>query len=749
MTGAGTQSVTATAVDASGADVTDLLVSWTTSDATLATVTPNGNASATVTSLGRRGTVTITASTPTSITGTSRLTLVPASARIVVISGGGQTGAAGVAMAQPLVVEVQASDNLPVPGAAVAFRAITSGGSVASASAITDASGRASTAVTPGRTAGSYQFEATSGSLAPVTASVTATTPPAAAIAISSGSGQTAPVGTALPQPLAVVVRDQFGTPVSGAAVTWTRETGVGTVGSATTATDASGIATNTYTFGTRTGIETIRASLAGVSGPNGQVTFTATAVAGAPAVITSDGSGQHATSGTALSKPLSLRVTDSFGNPVAGAAVNWRVSSVSLSTAAFAPAAGVTTNSGQAVTAVTVGGAPGQLDIIAVVGGLVANYTIFVDPSQQTGSPGIFDGYVYDAVTGAPNAGVTVTITQSNSQTPAATLTTASDGRYSSPQLPSANYNFTFAKTGYVGTTLVQLLLNGNTTAEAVPLVPSSGSPGSISGTIIDATTASAITTGATVELRSGMHNTTGTPIQTVTTTGASYTFTNVAAGTYTVLTHVNGYADAFKTGIAVGATNTSGQNIFVSPSGATGLVRIVLTWRATPRDLDSYLTGPQANTTSRFTVWYGGRGNCSAPPYACLDNDVTSGFGPETITITQQLVGRYRYSVNQYSNDAPIAQSGARVDVYIGNTLMQSFSVPAGTGRDWTVFDLDGTTITPINTLGGANRALIPSSGAPSASRIPLPSSGAADDNAIMDRLSKSRPKGSRSPI
>lgn len=749
LTGAGTLALTATGADAAGAAVSDLLVAWTSSDPTLATIVPTGNATATVTSSGKRGIVTLTAATPLGISGTSRLTLAPSASKIVLVSGGGQTGPAGAALPQPLVVEVQAADNLPVPGIPVTFRAVTAGGRVGTASATTDATGRASTIVTLGQTPGAYQFEAASGSLAAVTANETATPAPAAAIAISSGNGQSAPVGTALPQLLAVVVRDQFGTPVSGATVTWTRESGAGSLGNATSVTDAAGIAKSSYTFSTVSGLERIRASVGGVTGASGQVLFTETALAGAPANIKASGSGQHAPSGTVLPQPLDVFVTDAFGNPVADADVSWRVTSVSASTATFTPATVSTAVNGTAETIVRVGGAPGQLDIIAVVGTILARYTITVDAGSSSGGPGIFDGFVYDAVTGGPNGGVTVDIRLSVSQAPAASVTTATDGRFSTAQLPGGVYDLTFSKPGYVSTTIVQLLLNGNTTAEAVPMVPSSSSPGSISGRVIDATNGSSITGIATVELRAGMHNTSGTALQTVSTSGATYSFTNVPAGTYTVLVRAVGYADAFKTGIAVGATNTSNQDIFVSPSGATGLVRIVLTWRSSPRDLDSYLTGPQANSTGRFVVWYGGSGNCSAPPYACLDNDVTGGFGPETITISQQLTGRYRYSVNQYSSDGTIATSGARVDVYIGNVLAQSFSVPSGSGRDWTVFDLDGSTITPINTIGGANRSVAPAGSGIAPSRAVLPSSSSkVDDSALIEQLSRTRPKGKRAP-
>jgi len=247
---------------------------------------------------------------------------------------------------------------------------------------------------------------------------------------------------------------------------------------------------------------------------------------------------------------------------------------------------------------------------------------------------------------------------------------------------------------------------------------VPASSNPGSISGTVLDATNNQAVRSAVTVELRAGMNNTTGTILQTFTTSGnGQYSFSNVAAGTYTVVALATGYSPASKTGISVGATNTSNQNVFISPAGATGTVRIVLTWRTTPRDLDSHLTGPTASGSSRFHVWYAGSGNCSGAPFACLDNDVTSGSGPETITITQVLPGIYRYSVQNYSaagngsapNDLTLSNSGGRVDVYIGNTLAQTFAVPAGAGSLWTVFELNGTTITPVNSVS-AGPVLLP---------------------------------------
>lgn len=173
-----TQLLIATATDPTGATVSDLIVTWTTSDSSIARITQTGNVTATVTARGPRGTVTFTAKAPTGVVGTGRMTVLPQAVRLAVISGDGQTGVAGLTLATPLAVEVQATDGRTIAGALVNFRAVTAGGEVASASATTDAAGRARTIMVLGRSAGSYSFEASSRSLAPVTVGATATAPP-------------------------------------------------------------------------------------------------------------------------------------------------------------------------------------------------------------------------------------------------------------------------------------------------------------------------------------------------------------------------------------------------------------------------------------------------------------------------------------------------------------------------------------------------------------------------------------------
>ena len=717
VTGASSIPVTANGLDAAGAAVSNLLVRWTTSDPSIASVTGVSASSATVTTTGKRGVATISAITALGVAGTSTFTVVPPAARVVVISGSGQVGPAGHAVPQPLLVEVQAADNLPVPGAPVTFRALTVGASVGSASAITDAAGRASTLLTVGQTAGAYQFDATSGTLTAVQATATATAAPAASLVYVSGTGQSGPVATVLAQPLVVKVLNEFGAVVGGATVQWSKLSGNGSLGATSSTTAADGTTSITYTLGTSLLTETVRAALPAASG--NAVDFSAKPTPGAPSSMSIAGSLQHAPVSSALPLQINVRVTDAYGNPVPNVDVAWRLQNTTGPTVSFAPTESQTDAAGSASSNVTLGGSPGTVNILAIAGGLVRTFILTGDPS--TSNPGTVSGFVYDAVSGAPLSGVSVAITQGGQTV--MTALTASNGNFATTQLAGGVYDLQYSITGYVSTTIAALTINGNTVAQVVPLVPASSSPGNISGLVYDATTNSVVQGAVTLELRSGVNATTGTPLQTVTATnGASYLFANVAAGTYTIVAKVAGYADATKTGIAVGATTTSNQNIYISPTGVTGLIRIVLTWRQLPSDLDSYLSGPIPNSTSRFLVSYSNRSNCSASPFACLDQDVTSGFGPETVTITQITSGTYYYSVNNYSGNGPLSQSGARVDVYVNNALAQSFFVPSGSnGSTWNVFSLNGTVITPINTYGSVLTSRTPIVPGVSASRIP----------------------------
>jgi uncharacterized protein YfaP (DUF2135 family) len=112
---------------------------------------------------------------------------------------------------------------------------------------------------------------------------------------------------------------------------------------------------------------------------------------------------------------------------------------------------------------------------------------------------------------------------------------------------------------------------------------------------------------------------------------------------------------------------------------------MRVVLNWGATPADLDSHLVYPGNHVY--FSAQQGEEAN--------LDVDDTTSYGPETITIERKRDGqRYIYAVHDYTNREnmnamALSRSGAKVFVYVGQTLVRTYYVPSNRkGNLWQVF-------------------------------------------------------------
>ena len=115
----------------------------------------------------------------------------------------------------------------------------------------------------------------------------------------------------------------------------------------------------------------------------------------------------------------------------------------------------------------------------------------------------------------------------------------------------------------------------------------------------------------------------------------------------------------------LAAGVTNQLSFSMTPNLPFTNGM-RFVLNWGANPYDLDSHLLTPYTNSfffSGPHHVYFANRGSTNSPPFANLDVDVTFGFGPETITITSFTNGTYDYYIYNFSQDAPIAGSGATV--------------------------------------------------------------------------------------
>jgi len=237
---------------------------------TSAVTDSNGLASTSYTLPQKVGTYTLTAQA----TGFGDLTTTAtatAGTPIKMINAGGnqQSGPAGSVLPTAITAQVQDVYKNGVPGVTVTFDDGGKGGVLTPQSAVTDATGKAHTSYQLPTLPAKYFVSASSAGLKTIKFGETAVVGAAATVTISGGDGQAGPAGSQLPQPLTVLVTDQYANPVSGVAVSFD-DGGAGGLfsnGNLVT-TDSSGTALELYTLPPVTGPVTISASAAGVSNP-------------------------------------------------------------------------------------------------------------------------------------------------------------------------------------------------------------------------------------------------------------------------------------------------------------------------------------------------------------------------------------------------------------------------------------------------------------------------------------------------
>ena len=340
----------------------------------------------------------------------------------------------------------------------------------------------------------------------------------------------------------------------------------------------------------------------------------------------------------------------------------------------------------------------------------------------------GIIKGTVLDNASDALS-GVSVTFAKSG--TTSSVVTTVDNGTYSKTSLSSGTYTLTYSKSGYLETTQSATLATDSeelTVATVKQLPDTCASTGTISGTIKDAVSDSAVS-DVILSVRSGLNETSGTIVKTDNTSNSgTYSFSSMNAGWYTVQTSKSGYIAANFNVFSCG--NVSSQDHSISTSLSSGTMRIVLSWPAnsTSTDLDSHLTGPDnlsgqghsGASTKRFHVKYPSSGQgafyYAANNYSCtcdksdnvtVDQDDQNAPGTETITISNVRSGTYRYSVHEYhgiSSGTTLAKSGASVTVYYNDLSKNptTYNVSNASGNLWSVFTFDTSVgLTETNNL------------------------------------------------
>ncbi|MBW4686024.1 MAG: DUF4082 domain-containing protein [Komarekiella atlantica HA4396-MV6] len=363
---------------------------------------------------------------------------------ITKVSGDNQTGAVATTLPNPLVVQVKDSTGNPQSGVTVNFAVTSGGGSVSPASAVTNASGQASTTLTLG---------ASPGATSPVTNNVSATASGIGSVTFSatanpSGNAQTV-LTTQVPSlanftdnvsyELGMKFRSTRGGQITAIrfwkaasetgthigklwtatgtlleSVTFTNETASGwqeqlletPVNILSNTTYVVSVNANSHYVATQDelGSSIVQGDLSSVAdGNNGVYNLNPNSfptgsyrntnyyrdiafVVGSSLVKVS-GDNQIGTTGSALPNPLVVRVVNAQNNPQSGVTVNFVVSSGGGS---VSPVSVVTNGSGQASTTLTLGPvptAPGGVVVTATADG-IGNVTFSASATPANPNP-------------------------------------------------------------------------------------------------------------------------------------------------------------------------------------------------------------------------------------------------------------------------------------------------------------------------------------------------------------------------
>lgn len=200
---------------------------------------------------------------------------VGAASRLTLVSGDAQTGRVASALAQQLTVNVRDQYGYAVSGRQVVWAPGLFSGTLTAARDTTDASGNASATWVLGTAAIGQSATATVAGIAPIAFTATGTPDTSRVLTTTVSPAASAAVGGSVGT-ITLKVADRFGNPIAGDNVSFTDSTaGGGTLSVATAATNASGLASTTWTLGPNPGTQFLRARLL----PRQErVSFTATA---------------------------------------------------------------------------------------------------------------------------------------------------------------------------------------------------------------------------------------------------------------------------------------------------------------------------------------------------------------------------------------------------------------------------------------------------------------------------------------
>src|SRR6266487_1092737 len=227
--------------------------------------------------------------------------------------------------------------------------------------------------------------------------------PQPGSIALSTGDNQVAAAGAALPESLAVIVKDNANAVLPGALVTWSVTAGGGSVSPTTRTSDAAGIAKTRLTLGPNAGTQTARATVSGLA----PVNFSAVSqIQGAVNIANATTGLLTDTVLATKAESLDVLVTNQNAAAVQNVAVLWAATGGTVS--GNNVATGVT---GHSKVGYTYGTTAGAQTATATVAGLVGS-PVTITFQATAGTATNIVKTTGDAGTAAPSAQVTYTVT-------------------------------------------------------------------------------------------------------------------------------------------------------------------------------------------------------------------------------------------------------------------------------------------------------------------------------------------------
>lgn len=280
------------------------------------------------------------------------------------------------------------------------------------------------------------------------------------------------------------------------------------------------------------------------------------------------------------------------------------------------------------------------------------------------------------------------------------------SDGNYSI-KMEEGEYKVVINAVGYLPfTAYATVTEDENTYMETFLLVEGEeGETGVAQGMITNALTGWGIPE-VNLEVREGWNNSTiGEVIATTKTNDSGNYSLTLPLGNYCLTASKDGYITG-TVNIIVQRGTTRFQSGSITPVLSGDDYRVVLTWSANPRDLDSHMVG-SLESGSSFHVYFGRKSQYDGSEEICnLDVDDTSGYGPETITLKANSDKPYYYYIYHFSGTGSVSSSEAVVKIYQGNDLVARLNVPTnqGTSRYWNVFAIVDGRLVIKNTITGS---------------------------------------------